>query len=174
METREAYSGGITRCLSWSAGGACLSPFLGVVLWSLVPSGLVVLIAGVLGGVVGLISALVWVVPDGTGGRIFAACYPAAVAWAIVAVEGGYLIALGVIVAWAAFVYALSRSGKNMARERVHDSWRLAAFLTWVVTAFTLPIFGLGLIVLPLAIALTLAGRASAPQKQLDAPAIRN
>jgi hypothetical protein len=123
-----------------------------------------VLIAGVLGAVVGLIAALVWVVPDGTGGRVIATCYPAAVAWPIFVVERGYAIALAVVLVWAAFVYALSRSGKNMARERVHDSWRLAAFLAWVVTAFMLPVFGLGLIVLPLAIALTLACRASAPQ----------
>ncbi|MEO8693997.1 MAG: hypothetical protein ABI658_10805 [Acidimicrobiales bacterium] len=97
-----------------------------------------------------------------------------AVAWAILVVERGYAIAMIVVVAWAAFVYALARSGKKMTKERIHDSWRLAAFLAWVVTAMTLPVFGLGLIVLPLAIALTLAGRASAPPAKIDATVTRN
>ena len=151
----------------WAAGGACLSVIAGVQLWSSQPpagtadpSGTSLLYMGIAGAIAGLIGAVRFHWRHGDGGKFFAVAYPAAIVWTVLVGERGYPTAVFVIAAWIAIVGAVAKAAKRFPAGPP-EAWKLAAAIAWVLTVLMMPIFFLGLGVLPLAIALTAAARAS-------------
>ena len=151
----------------WAAGGACLSVIAGVQLWNSQPpaatadpSGTSLLYVGIAGAIAGLIGAVRFHWREGDGGKFFAVAYPAAIVWTVLVGERGYPTALFVIAAWIAIVGAVAKAAKRFPAGPP-EAWKLAAAIAWVFTVLMMPIFFLGLGVLPLAIALTAAARAS-------------
>ena len=111
------------------AGGACLSPIAGVPIWSLTNdtrfSDFNRLMVAVVGAIAGLVAARTISSRSGAGGRFFALLYPAVVAWAILVVERGYLVATSVACLWLVVVASAARTTTRRRPALVGELWKL-------------------------------------------------
>ena len=165
MPTEQARTRRFRRAFLWAAGGACLSPIAGVPIWSLTDGTRFsdfnpLMVAGG-GAIAGLVAARTISSRAGAGGRFVALMYPAVVAWAILVVERGYLVATSVVGLWLVVVGSAARITSRRRPALAAELWKITAATAWVFTVIGIPVFLIGLIGLPLAIASTAAARAA-------------
>jgi hypothetical protein len=157
---------GVRRAVCWIAGGALLSPFAGAPVWALIgvigdprAAHPIFWATPIVGAVVGLAAMLA--LADDVSRRAatcFGIVYPTMyvwwLAWAdpepklIACVPGVLLLGLGC----AAVVGAVPGRGARALRN-------VAAVGVWIATILFLPVWGLGLFTLPMAISLTAVAR---------------
>lgn len=151
------------RIVCWAAGGAILSPYVGAPIWVVLgeprATHPIFWLAPVAGAIVGLVAMVT--VPDDIRRRsatAFGVAYPTMLSWWVVwAKPEPQLVAWLVGVPLAGLsVVAVVRAVPDRAARALRT---FAAAATWIFSILLLPVYGFGLVTMPVAISLTIVAR---------------
>jgi uncharacterized membrane protein (UPF0136 family) len=152
------------RFVLWPLGGAVVSPYVALPVWSAAPGTIfadhIALVVGSVGALVGLVGAFTTRRRRGQVALIFAVAYPTLFVWAAIVVFHGYVAGTLVAAAMLSAALAAAAMAKQLSARMRHELIKFITAGAWVVTALTLPIGLLGMVVVPFAVAVTAVTRA--------------